>query len=537
MTAMIFKLAGGIGLFLMGMVLLADGIKSFAGDALRGALVRFTGSHLKAFTSGALVTAMVQSSSATTVAVIGFVSAGLLTFPQSVGVVLGASLGTTGTGWIVSVLGLKVSIGFYALPLVGVGAFMMLLARSRWRSLGLALAGFGLIFVGIETLQDGMRGLAGAFNLAALPSSGIFRHFLMIAIGAAMTVVMQSSSAAVATMMTALHADAVTFEQSAYLVIGAAIGTTVTGAMASIGASVSTKRTALAHVLFNLATGLIAVVLLPLFLWGSAWAHRHMGLAPGAASLAAFHTLFIAIGAALFLPFLDGFSKWIERLLPERGPLLTRHLDTAVLTVPAVALEATRRALSETACELFRAVQDGLGGRGGQEPGLAETSHALHQTQQFLSKIPPVTEGQPLSQLRVSQVHAVEHLFRLRSSLPAPAILLKKAAGRHFQEMVNLSREILTTGEAGLSGRASDDWIDSLEKKSLELSELHRKGRPAVIRQTAESGVEPVAAMDVLDAMRWLDRVGYHVWRISYYLVGEGQQAEAIAEIEASPEE
>lgn len=148
-----------------------------------------------------------------------------------------------------------------------------------------------------------------------------------------------------------------------------------------------------------------------------------------------------------------------------------------------------------------------------------------------------MTEGQPLSQLRVSQVHAVEHLFRLRSSLPAPAILLKKAAGRHFQEMVNLSREILTTGEAGLSGRASDDWIDSLEKKSLELSELHRKGRPAVIRQTAESGVEPVAAMDVLDAMRWLDRVGYHVWRISYYLVGEGQQAEAIAEIEASPEE
>lgn len=538
LTAMIFKLAGGIGLFLMGMVLLADGIKSFAGDALRGALVRFTGSHLKAFTSGALVTAMVQSSSATTVAVIGFVSAGLLTFPQSVGVVLGASLGTTGTGWIVSVLGLKVSIGFYALPLVGVGAFMMLLARSRWRSLGLALAGFGLIFVGIETLQDGMRGFSGAFNLAALPSSGVFRHFLMIAIGAAMTVVMQSSSAAVATMMTALHADAVTFEQSAYLVIGAAIGTTVTGAMASIGASVSTKRTALAHVLFNLATGLIAVVLLPLFLWGSAWAHRHMGLAPGAASLAAFHTMFIAIGAALFLPFLDGFSGWIERLLPERGPLLTRHLDTAVLTVPSVALEATRRALSETACELFRAVQDGLGGRGGQEPGRpAEISQALHQTQQFLSKIPPVVEGQPLSQLRVSQVHAVEHLFRLRSSLFAPDILLGKAAGRYLQEMGNLSREIMTIGEAGLSGRASGDWIDSLEKKSLELSELHRKGRPVVLRQTAESGVEPVAAMDVLDAMRWLDRVGYHVWRISYYLMSERQQAETIAEMEASPEE
>jgi phosphate:Na+ symporter len=140
MTVLVFKLLGGVGLFLMGMVLLADGIKSFAGDALRTALVRFTGRPFKAFTSGALITAIVQSSSATTVAVIGFVSAGLLTFPQAVGVVLGASLGTTSTGWIVSVLGLKVSIGFYALPLVGVGAFMKLLALGRWKSFGLALA-------------------------------------------------------------------------------------------------------------------------------------------------------------------------------------------------------------------------------------------------------------------------------------------------------------------------------------------------------------------------------------------------------------
>jgi len=137
MTALIFKLVGGIGLFLMGMVLLTDGLKSFAGEALRRALIRFTGTPLKAFGSGALVTAMVQSSSATTVTVIGFVSAGLLTFPQAVGVVFGASLGTTGTGWVVSVLGLKVSIGFYALPLVGIGAFLKLLAQERWKALEL----------------------------------------------------------------------------------------------------------------------------------------------------------------------------------------------------------------------------------------------------------------------------------------------------------------------------------------------------------------------------------------------------------------
>lgn len=193
-----FALLGGIGLFLLGMVLLTDGLKAFAGDALRDALVRFTGTPVTAFASGTLVTLMVQSSSATTVAVIGFVSAGLLTFPQALGVVFGASLGTTGTGWIVSVLGLKVSLGTYALPIIGVGALLRLLGKSRWRSLGLALAGFGLIFVGIDTLQDGMQGISESLNLAAIPSTGLGGHALAMGIGILLTIVMQSSSAAVA---------------------------------------------------------------------------------------------------------------------------------------------------------------------------------------------------------------------------------------------------------------------------------------------------------------------------------------------------
>jgi phosphate:Na+ symporter len=202
---MLFQLLGGIGLFLMGMILLTDGLKAFAGEALRKTLIRFTGSPLKALGSGALLTAVVQSSSATTVTVIGFVSAGLLTFSQSVGVVIGASLGTTTTGWVVAVLGLKVSIGYYALPLVGVGAFLRLLARGRWKSFGWSVAGFGFIFIGIETLQTGMTGLASYINVANLPQTGLLSHFLAMVIGIVMTIVMQSSSAAVATTLTALH--------------------------------------------------------------------------------------------------------------------------------------------------------------------------------------------------------------------------------------------------------------------------------------------------------------------------------------------
>jgi len=538
-TVLLFKLAGGIGLFLMGMVLLADGVKAFAGDALRTALVRFTGRPFKAFTSGALITAIVQSSSATTVAVIGFVSAGLLTFPQAVGVVLGASLGTTSTGWIVSVLGLKVSIGFYALPLVGVGAFMRLLARGRWKSFGLALAGFGLIFIGIETLQDGMQGLSGVFNLAELQSTGVFRHILMVAIGIAMTVVMQSSSAAIATTLTALHTASINFEQAAYLVIGAAIGTTVTGVLASIGAGVSTRRTALAHVMFNVITGIIALVMLPVFLRVIGWAQIHLELEPGATSLAAFHTSFIAVGVVLFLPFVNQFSRWIERLLPEEGPELTRHLDAAVLNVPAVALEATRRALSETACEMFSVIRGRLGDPGKGVSGFytTELEQALDQTQQFLARIPPVSENQPLSHSRLAQMHAIDHLMRLRPYLYPPSVLGKRVAYEHLQTEIALCSEILEVSENGLRRRIPPEWLEILERKSLELSEMHQQGRAAVLRQTAAGNGEPALALNILDAMRWLNRAGYHAWRVCNYLGGRNSEDTPVAEEESHMED
>jgi phosphate:Na+ symporter len=522
---MFFKLIGGIGLFLMGMVMLSDGLKAYAGDALRHALVQFTGRPIKAVASGALITALVQSSSATTVTVIGFVSAGLLTFPQALGVVMGASLGTTSTGWIVSVLGLKVSVGFYALPLVGIGAFIRLLAKGRWQSLGLALAGFGLIFIGIETLQDGMEVLSGRFDFSRLPPAGFFGDLVMMAVGAAMTVVMQSSSAAMATTLTALHTQSINFEQAASLVIGAAVGTTVTGALAAIGASVSTKRTALAHVLFNLATGIIAVISLPVFLRGIQWAQEHMGLDPGAVSLAAFHTSFIAVGVIIFLPFVDRFSRWVERLLPEKEPTLIRHLDPTLLNVPSVALEATRRALQGTASEMFRVIRQRLGDSDNEtdQDRYAEIREALSRIQDFFAGIPAVGDDQPLSDMRVAQMHAIDHLVRLRIHLIPPSVFQNLMIHKPLKAMVMQTRDLLELGEAGLHGHAPPDWMDIVAEKSVELAALRRQSRPAVLKRTAGEGGDPALALGVLDAMRWLDRVGYHAWRIVNYLGSDGK--------------
>src|SRR5690606_18126961 len=238
MIEVVFRLLGGIGLFLLGMALLSDGLVGFAGEALRRGLLRFTGTPWRAFGSGALTTILIQSSTATTVTLIGFVSAGLISSSQAIGVVIGASLGTTATGWLVAGLGLKVNLGFYTLPRSGVGAMLRLLARGRWRHLGLALAGFGMLFLGLSNMQEGMQGLSTHFDLNLLPDTGWGAHFAAMLVGILLTIALQSSTAAVATTLTALHAATISFDQAAAIVVGAAIGTTFTGALVTIGGTV-----------------------------------------------------------------------------------------------------------------------------------------------------------------------------------------------------------------------------------------------------------------------------------------------------------
>ncbi|WP_198146003.1 Na/Pi cotransporter family protein [Desulfonatronovibrio magnus] len=519
MIAMLFKLVGGIGLFVLGMILLTDGLKSFAGQSLKKALMRFTGTPLKAFASGTLATMMVQSSSATTVTVIGFVSAGLLAFPNAVGVVLGASFGTTGTGWIVSVLGLKISVGFYALPLVGIGAFLKLLAQSRWKYFGMAMAGFGLIFIGIESLQEGMGVISTQFNLAQLPSFGLWGHLLAMTIGALMTVVMQSSSAAVATTLTALHTGAVSFDQAASLVIGAAVGTTVTGALAAIGASVPARRTALAHVLFNLATGLIAVIFLPGLLWIIGLMQSYLGLDPGAVSLAAFHTFFIAVGVVIFLPFAGRFARFIEKTLPDKGPELTRHLDDSLLHAPFVAMEATKRVMKKSAILLLQGVYAGMyNHRHNAGRSLIMVQEALDKTREFFARIPNASEEEPLSNNRVNQMHALDHLMRLTTHFYPPARVRFMLTRQELQPALKIAGELLELALSGLQDKQGGDWTAKVEQKAGELAELRRQERPLVIGQTAGGTWEPSLALEFLDAMRWLDRVCYHIWRICHYL-------------------
>ena len=521
-----FQLLGGIGLFLIGMTLLSEGLTAFAGDSLRRALLRFTGTPVKAFASGTLVTLLLQSSTATTMTLIGFVSAGLISFPQALGVVMGASLGTTGTGWLIATLGLKVSLGLYTLPLVGIGAFLKLLGKGRWRTLGMALAGFGMLFVGIDTMQHGMQGMSDKFSLEALGDDSWTSHLIILMIGIAMTIMMQSSTAMVATTLTALSTGAIAFDQGAILVIGAAIGTTMTGVLASIGGSILARRTVLAHVLFNLSSGIIALILLPLLLWIIETLQHELGMQTGAIGLAAFHTLFISIGVLLFLPYAGWFAHRIERLLPDRSPSPAGHLDSSQLQIPQLAFGSTRQAMSQIAVALFQPIANicAQAYTGANLQALApdkqqQLGNALNTTQSFFSRIPFSAEPDPFVGQRLDQVHAIDHLFRLhaRASASIPAMVASPPA--LLEEAIAALQSMLQHAVAGLTdSKPSENWLSVIKQQAGHIAELRRKARNLTVNETTSGYRSASEALQILDLMRWIERVAHHCWRICRYL-------------------
>lgn len=522
---MIATVLGGVGLFLLGMVLMTDGLKAAAGDALSGILSRFTGGPLSAVASGAAVTALVQSSSATTLATIGFVSAGLLTFPQSIGILLGAAVGTTSTGWIVSLLGLKLQIGAIALPLVGIGALMRLLTRDRAASIGLAIAGFGLIFVGIATLQGGMQEVAERIDPASLPGATVLGRIALVGIGIGLTLIMQSSSASVAMTLTALHSGTVVLEQAAFLVIGHNVGTTLTAAFAAIGASSSARRTATAHILFSMTSGSLALIGLPLYLATAGWLATALGSGGEATTIAAFHTTFNIVGVAVVLPFIDRFANIVERLVPDRGPVLTRNLDISVTQVAPVAIEAARRTTIEIAAELAAEVADRLSKTAIAPQStmrLAAVNHALTETRRFLAAVRSAPDAPSEHSRHLSVLHAMDHLDRLTSALEGRSPIAELEAASQARSMLDESREAVARLREWYADPSQPAPVELIRALSSTIADERRSNRGRVLEETALGGIEPEAALEYLDAVRWLDRVIYHVWRATHHLASEG---------------
>ncbi len=346
MTALQFgSLIGGIGLFLLGMWLMTEGLRLAAGAALREVLASSTRTRWRALGSGFVLTAVVQSSSAVTVAAIGFVNAGLLSLGQVLWVLFGSSVGTTMTGWLVALLGLKIKIDLLALPLIGVGMLMRLTGgASRRGSIGLALAGFGVLFLGIDVLRNAFTEVASGVSLPDFPGFwGIAAHVLF---GVVLTLLMQSSSAANALTLTAAQGGLLGLEAAAAMVIGASIGTTGTALIAAFGATANAKRAAAAHVLFSLLAGGVALLALPWLLSLTQWLGGWVGAPAGVATvLALFHTVFSLLGVLMMWPLSDRLAAFLEARFrtAEEDEGRARYLDAATALLPALAIDALNR--------------------------------------------------------------------------------------------------------------------------------------------------------------------------------------------------
>ncbi|MBX3245926.1 MAG: Na/Pi cotransporter family protein [Myxococcales bacterium] len=335
--------AGGLGFFLLGMHLLTEGLKVAAGGALERILRRSTKTRARALVAGAGMTALVQSSSAVTVATLGFVNAGLLELRSAVWVVFGSNVGTTATGWLVSLTGIGIDLKAAALPIVGVGTVLQLSGSSKRRgAFGRALTGLGLFFVGVGVLQDAFGSLSAQIDLRVLHTEGALGVLVLVVVGALMTTVMQSSSAAIAVTLTAAHSGALQLTGAAAMVVGANIGTTSTALLAAAKATPDAKRAAFAHTAFNLLTGVVALLSLPVLL-------RLVDVIDGVEeggltrTLALFHTVFNLLGVVLMWPITDRLVRWLDAHFerpdddPEARP---RHLDPTIFGVPHVALSA-----------------------------------------------------------------------------------------------------------------------------------------------------------------------------------------------------
>ncbi|GAB6393401.1 MAG: Na/Pi cotransporter family protein/phosphate:sodium symporter [Treponematales bacterium] len=322
MTAVgiLVRIAGGLCLFLYGMKVMSDGIQQAAGDRMQRALGFMTRNRFVAVLTGFVVTAVIQSSSATSVMVVSFVNAGLLSLKAAIGVIMGANIGTTLTGWIVSLIGFKFDISVLALPALAAG-FVMKAVKWKHRELGNALFGFGLLFLGLDIMTGALptvRPESVAF-VSKFSRMGFLSVLLGVGIGTVVTVIMNSSSATTALVITMAFAGLLDFQMSAAMILGANIGTTTDAPMAAIGASAAAKRTALFHVLFNVAGAVVVLIFFKPFTALVDW------LTPGSADghgitahLAMFHTMFNIVSTLIFLPLVTPCVKLMAWLIKEK---------------------------------------------------------------------------------------------------------------------------------------------------------------------------------------------------------------------------
>lgn len=553
---LIFGLVGGLGIFLFGMKIMSEGLQKIAGDRMRKILAALTNNRVIGTMVGIAVTAIIQSSSATTVMVVGFVNAGLMSLVQSIGVILGANIGTTITAQLIAF-----KITKFALPAIGLGAGLKLFSRSRkWMYMGEILLGFGFLFFGLQIMEQ-------AFD--PLKTSQEFRDIFMLVgdmpllgvmIGAIVTMIVQSSSATLGITIALASAGLISFEASIALVLGENIGTTITANLAAIGTNLAAKRTAFAHFLFNFLGVAYMLLLLPFFLSfvnsitpGDAdfviqtqQQAQTLGGAIGdkpfiARHIANTHSLFNIINTIIFLPLVGILAKLTTLIIRGRDEEMEFHLkyiDNRVLNTPPIALgqaKAETRRMGQIALEMLD--ESLLFLKDGNEkriPVLEKKEELVDLMQKeitdFLVALSQKSITQDTSKEIASMMHMVndlervgdhcENLWRLGQKKISQKILFSDVGEAELVEIGESAKGLL---EFVVGAQAREDKTIMEKARHMEdnidyLEESMRNNHIARLN-TGECAVLP--GLVFIDMLHNFEKIGDHTYNVAQAVVGE----------------
>ena len=362
------EISAGVAIFLFGMLSLEEGFKAFSGGGLEKILRKSTDKLYKSIGFGIIATTVMQSSSLVSVLTISFLGAGLIGLAQGIGIVFGANIGTTTGAWIVAGFGLKVNIAAYAMPMLVFGVILIFQKSKALKGFGYILAGLGFLFLGIHYMKEGFEAFKSTIDLTTFSVIGVKGLFIFTGIGIFATVVMQSSHATLVLIITALAAGQISYENALALAIGANVGTTITAIIGAMSSNIEGKRLAGAHLIFNMVTGLIAIIFIHQIMFSVDYISSFVGIANHDYSLklAVFHTIFNTIGVVVMIPFIPKLVVFLESTLKSPKDANEKDIDNAkflndsVLELPSTAMAAIKRETFHLYENAFEIISHGI---------------------------------------------------------------------------------------------------------------------------------------------------------------------------------
>jgi phosphate:Na+ symporter len=525
-----FTIAGGLGLFLYGMQLMGDGLQKAAGDRLRRLLEILTGVPIMGVLVGTIVTVLVQSSSATTVMVVGFVNAGLMTLKQAAGVILGANIGTTVTAQMVSL-----KLTDLALPAIALGFALTLVGKSRTsRHVGQIFLGFGVLFLGMLIMSDALKPLRYSPMFQQYMVMFGARPILGLLAGAVLTAVIQSSSAFSGLVITLALQDLIGLQAAISLILGSNIGTCVTALLASIGTSLTARRAALAHIIFKTFGVALFFPFIPQF--AALVATTSTSLAHQAANA---HTMFNVVSVSIILPFLNHFIRLVHRILPGNDEELShgpKYLDSHLISTPSVALGQVTKELLHMG-ELALAMLDDVfasfrTGNLDHLKGAAQKESVINSLEQevivYLVKVAQRSLSDEQSNRHRALLNITNDIERIGDHAENIMELVEYKAANNLPFTVEGQREIndMYVKVRWLVSSALDalreDDIDiarDILRKEDEIDVLEKELRSSHMCRLNEGKCNPSSGIVFLDTISNLERIADHANNIAEVVI------------------